>query len=74
MAWTCLKKNTAMGENDQRMAFMVEAEDIATPPDPDYAAAGSIAFTADMTGFWVKAADGTWTESTADALALIGLI
>ena len=74
MAWTCLKKNAAMGENNQRMAFMVEAEDIATPPDPDYAAVGSVAFTADMTGFWVKAADGTWTESTSDALALIGLV
>ena len=50
MAWICLKKNTAMGENDQRIAYMVEAEHIAMPPDPDYAAAGSIAFTADMTG------------------------
>lgn len=38
MAWICLKKNTAMGENNQRMVFMVEAEDIATPPDPDYSA------------------------------------
>ena len=56
MAWTCLKKNIAMGENNQRMVFMVETEDIATPPDPDYSAVGSVAFTADMTGFWVKAA------------------
>lgn len=74
MAWTCLKKNTAMGENNQLMAYMVEAEDISNPPDPDYAAAGSIAFTADMTGFWVKAADGTWTESTSDALMLLNLV
>lgn len=74
MAWVCVKKDTGMGEQDMRMVYQVEADDIATPPDPDYAAVGSIAYTADMTGFWVKAADGTWTESTADALALIGLI
>ena len=65
---------TAMGESDHRMAYMVEAEDIATSPDPDYAATGSIAFTAEMTGFWVKTADGTRTESASDALALIGLV
>ena len=74
MAWVCVKKDACMGEQDMRMVYQVEAEDIATPPDPDYAAAGSVAYTADMTGFWVKAADGTWTESTVDALALIGLI
>ena len=74
MAWVCVKKDSGMGEQDMRMVYQVEAEDIATPLDPDYAAAGSIAYTADMTGFWVKAADGTWTESTSDALALIGLI
>ncbi len=74
MAWTCLKKNAAMGENNQLMAYMVEAEDISNPPDPDYAATGSIAFTADMTGFWVKTGDGTWTESTSDALGLLCLI
>ena len=74
MAWICVKKDTGMGEENQRMVYMVEENDVSTPPDPDYAASGSIAFTADMTGFWVKAGDGTWTESTSDALALIGLI
>ena len=74
MAWICVKNDAGMGEEDQRMVYMVEENDVSTPPDPDYAAPGSIAFTADMTGFWVKAGDGTWTESTSDALALIGLI
>ena len=74
MAWVSLKKDARMGEENQRMVYMVEEDDISNVPDPDYAAVGSIAFTADMTGFWVKDGSGQWSESTADALALIGLI
>ena len=74
MSWICLKKDAGMGEENQRMVYMVEENDISTPLHPDYAAVGSVAFTADLAGFWVKAGDGTWTESTSDALALIGLI
>ncbi len=74
MAWVCIKENLGMGERNRRMAYMVETDDISTPPDPDYSAIGSVAFTAAMDGFWVKAGDGTWTESTADALALLGLV
>ena len=74
MAWTCVKADMSMGEQNRRMVYQVEDGDISTPPDPDYAAVGSVAYMADMSAFWVKDAAGEWTEATADALALISLI
>ncbi len=74
MAWTLIKSDHGMGEASRMNVFMAGSSDITTPPDPDNSAPGSIVFTADMTTFYVKAEDGTWTESTSDALALIGMI
>ena len=76
MAGNRLEENHGMGEGNRRAAFILDsAEDIASPPDNDTAVAmGSVAFLADMSVFWVKDGTGTWTESTADALALLSLI
>lgn len=74
MAWTLIKADDSMGPDNQRMVYMVESADISTPPDPDNSAAGSVAFTAELDGFWVKDGGGTWTEATSDALLLAGLI
>ena len=75
MSWFPVKTDHGMGEGCRRVVYQLSsAEDIAAPPDPDPSSVGSVAYTADMTGFWVKDNDGTWTESTADALNLISLI
>lgn len=76
MAWYRLKENHGMGEQNRRAVFLLDAaEDVSSPPEGDTSVAmGSVAFLADMTAFWVKDSSGTWTESTADALALLSLI
>ena len=74
MSWVLIKSDMRMGEAYRRKAYMIEEGDISTPPDPDYSASGSVAFTADMTKVYVKDGSGTWTESTTDALALLGLL
>lgn len=71
MAWIKIKQDSAGGEEYRRMLFMIDAADISTPPDPDNSAPGSVAFTADMTGVWMKDGTGQWTESTTDALHII---
>ena len=75
MGWIPVKTDHSMGENNRRTVFQIADEtDIAAPPDPDCSAIGSVAYLPDMSGFWVKDNDGTWTVSTADALALMALI
>lgn len=69
-----IKSDQAMDPEYRRAIFMIDSAS-AIEDMPDWAAPGSLAFLADMTAFWVLNVDGeTWTESTADALALIGLI
>lgn len=69
-----VKLDQTMDAEYRRAVFMLDSS-TAIESMPEWAAPGSLAFTADMTGFWVLDADGeTWTESTADALALINLI
>lgn len=74
MAWIPIKADSGMGPESQRTVFMVEDDDISTPPDPDNSAPGSVAFTAAMDGFWIKDGEGNWTESTSDAMLLAGMI
>ena len=75
MGWIPVKADHSMGENNRRTVFQIADEtDIANPPDPDCSAIGSVAYLPDMSGFWVKDNDGTWTASTAEALALMALI
>ena len=75
MGWIPVKSDLSMGANNRLMVFQIADEaDAAAPPDPDPSAIGSVAYLPDMSGFWVKDNDGTWTVSTAEALALIALI
>ena len=75
MGWIPVKVDYGMGDGNRRTVFQIaDASDISTPPDPDCSAIGSVAYLPDMSGFWVKDNDGTWTESTADAMALVALI
>lgn len=68
-----VRQDKAMGEGSRRAVVQIAAEaDIDNLPD--WFAPGSVAYLADMSAFWVMDIDGEWTESTADALALISLI
>ena len=68
-----VRQDKAMGEGSRRAVIQIATEaDIDNLPD--WFAPGSVAYLADMTVFWVMDVDGEWTESTADALGLIGLI
>ncbi len=74
MSWKCLKQDTSMGGIPRKVYLLGDAEEIGTSPEEEESAWGSLAFTVDMASFWVRAEDGSWTESTSDALALIGLM
>ena len=75
MSWHCVKEDKSMGEENRRKVYQLDdAADVASVPEDEDSALGSLAYLADMTAFWLKGSDGTWAESTSDALALIGLI
>ena len=57
-----------------RSIFGIDSELSESVPEDEDSALSSLAYLADMSAFWVKESDGTWAESTSDALALLGLI
>ena len=75
MSWHCVKEDKAMGEENRRKVYQLDdASDVSSVPEEEDSALSSLAYLADMSAFWVKESDGTWAESTSDALALLGLI
>ena len=73
IGYVIVRQDHSMGGQNRRCVVQLRsASEVSIIPN--YTAPGSVAYLPDMTKVWVKDNDGSWTQSTSDALALIGLI